>query len=132
MTATRLKCFKAYDIRGRMPAELNEELAERIGRAVAVYLRPKRVVVGRDIRLSSPALSAALARGLTESGVEVLDLGLCGTEEVYFATWHLETDGGIMVTASHNPADYNGFKLVRDRARPISSDTGLCEIERRV
>jgi phosphomannomutase/phosphomannomutase/phosphoglucomutase len=125
----RLKCFKAYDIRGRLPDELNEAMAERIGRATAAYLRPKRMVIGRDIRLSSPALSHALARGLTESGVEVLDLGLCGTEEVYFATWHLECDGGIMVTASHNPADYNGLKLVRSLARPIGADSGLREIE---
>lgn len=125
----RLKCFKAYDIRGRLPDELNEAMAERIGRATAAYLRPQRMVIGRDIRLSSPALSAALARGLTESGVEVLDLGLCGTEEVYFATWHLECDGGIMVTASHNPADYNGLKLVRSLARPIGADSGLREIE---
>lgn len=125
----RLKCFKAYDIRGRMPDELNEEMAERIGRAAAAYLRPQKMVIGRDIRLSSPALSRALARGLTESGVEVLDLGLCGTEEVYFATWHLQCDGGIMVTASHNPADYNGLKLVRSLARPIGADTGLREIE---
>jgi phosphomannomutase/phosphomannomutase/phosphoglucomutase len=127
--AARLKCFKAYDIRGRLPDELNEERAERIGRATAAYLRPKKMVLGRDIRLSSPALSAALARGLSESGVEVLDLGLCGTEEVYFATWHLQCDGGIMVTASHNPADYNGMKLVRSQARPIGADSGLREIE---
>ncbi len=125
----RLKCFKAYDIRGRMPDELNEELVERIGRATAAYLRPKKMVIGHDIRLSSPAFSAALARGLTDSGVEVLDLGLCGTEEIYFATWHLECDGGVMITASHNPADYNGLKLVRSLARPLGADSGLREIE---
>jgi len=125
----RLKCFKAYDIRGRKPDELNEELVERIGRATAAHLRPKKMVIGHDIRLSSPAFSAALARGLTASGVEVLDLGLCGTEEVYFATWHLECDGGVMITASHNPADYNGLKLVRSLARPIGADSGLREIE---
>jgi len=128
-TPASLKCFKAYDIRGRLPDELNEQLAERIGRATAAYLRPERMVIGRDIRLSSPALVTALARGLTESGVEVLDLGLCGTEEVYFATWHLQCDGGAMVTASHNPADYNGMKLVRSLARPIGADSGLREIE---
>jgi len=128
-TPSRLKCFKAYDIRGRMPDEINEELAERIGRATAAFLHPKKMVIGRDIRLSSLGLSQALARGLTESGVEVLDLGLCGTEEVYFATAHLHTDGGIMVTASHNPADYNGMKLVRADARPIGGDSGLREIE---
>lgn len=130
MPATaRLKCFKAYDIRGRLPDELNAELAERIGRATAAHLRPRRMVLGRDIRLSSPALSGALARGLSRAGVEVLDLGLCGTEEVYFATWHLAADGGIMVTASHNPADYNGMKLVRAGARPVGADSGLREIE---
>jgi phosphomannomutase len=112
-----------------MPDELNEELVERIGRATAAYLRPKTMVIGRDIRLSSPALSRALARGLTESGVEVLDLGLCGTEEVYFGTWNLAADGGVMVTASHNPADYNGLKLVQAGARPIGADSGLREIE---
>ncbi len=129
MPTSRLKCFKAYDIRGRMPDELNEDLVERIGRATAAYLRPKKMVIGHDIRLSSPALSRALARGLTESGVEVIDLGLCGTEEVYFGTWHLEADGGVMITASHNPADYNGLKLVQAGARPIGADSGLREIE---
>ena len=129
MPANRLKCFKAYDIRGRMPDELNAELVERIGRATAAHLRPKKLVIGHDIRLSSPELSGALARGLTESGVEVLDLGLCGTEEVYFGTWHLATDGGVMITASHNPADYNGLKLVQAGARPIGADSGLREIE---
>jgi phosphomannomutase len=129
MPAKPLKSFKAYDIRGRMPDELNEELVERIGRATAAYLRPQKMVIGHDIRLSSPDLSRALARGLTASGVEVLDLGLCGTEEVYFGTWHLQADGGVMVTASHNPADYNGLKLVREGARPIGADSGLREIE---
>ena len=121
-------CFKAYDIRGQVPEELDEDLAHRIGLAFAAQLKPRRVVVGCDIRLSSPGLSAALARGLREAGVEVLKLGLCGTEEVYFATAHLQADGGIMVTASHNPADYNGMKLVREQARPISGDSGLHEI----
>ena len=121
-------CFKAYDIRGRVPEELDPDLAYRIGLAFAAILKPRRVVIGCDIRLSSPELSAALARGLRESGVEVLKLGLCGTEEVYFATAHLKADGGIMVTASHNPADYNGMKLVQTGARPISGDSGLNEI----
>jgi phosphomannomutase/phosphomannomutase/phosphoglucomutase len=123
MTAT--SGFKAYDIRGRVPDELNADLAWRLGRAYAEFLQPRRVAVGRDIRLSSPELAAALARGLSEGGAEVCDLGLCGTEEVYFATFHYGLDGGIMVTASHNPADYNGMKLVHREARPLSGDFGL-------
>jgi phosphomannomutase/phosphomannomutase/phosphoglucomutase len=125
-----LASFKAYDIRGRIPEELNEELVYDIGRAYAGFVRPKTVVVGHDIRLSSEAMARALCHGLNDSGVDVVDVGLCGTEEVYFATFHLGLDGGIMITASHNPADYNGLKLVRREARPISSDTGLKEIER--
>lgn len=123
-----LKCFKAYDIRGRLPDELNEEVAYRIGRAYAAYLQPQKVVVGRDVRLSSEALCAALAKGLTEGGADVFDIGLCGTEEVYHATFSQGFDGGIMVTASHNPLDYNGMKLVREGARPISGDSGLLAI----
>lgn len=125
---TTLTCFKAYDIRGQLGRELNEEIAYRIARAFATRLQPRTVVLGGDVRETSPALKAALARGLTEAGVSVLDLGMTGTEEVYFATWHLEADGGIEVTASHNPIDYNGFKLVREGAQPISRDTGLEEI----
>lgn len=124
----KITCFKPYDIRGRVPDQLNEDIAWRIGRAFAQFLSPKRVVVGYDIRLSSPALCEALCRGLLESGVDVLSIGQCGTEEVYFATSHLEVDGGIVVTASHNPKDYNGMKLVRENSRPISGDTGLSEI----
>jgi phosphomannomutase / phosphoglucomutase len=123
-----LRCFKAYDVRGRVPEELNEDVAHRIGRATAEVLEPGPVVLGRDIRLSSPALQAALAAGLNEAGRDVIDIGLCGTEEVYFATPHLKAAGGIMVTASHNPMDYNGLKLVREGARPISGDTGLFTI----
>lgn len=124
----KISCFKAYDIRGRIPDQLNEDVAYRIGRAFAQFLRPRTVVVGRDVRPTSPALSAALIRGLTEAGSHVLDIGLCGTEEVYFATSHARADGGIMVTASHNPADYNGMKLVREKSRPISGDSGLDQI----
>ncbi len=120
-----LNCFKAYDIRGRLPDELNEDIAWRIGRAYVEYLNPKKVVVGRDVRLSSASLCAALSKGLTEGGAEVFDIGLCGTEEIYFATFHGQMDGGIVVTASHNPMDYNGMKLVRAGARPISGDSGL-------
>jgi phosphomannomutase/phosphomannomutase/phosphoglucomutase len=120
-----LTCFKAYDIRGRLPDELNEDIAHRIGRAYAEFLKPRRVVVGRDVRLSSEALCRALARGLSAGGADVFDIGLCGTEEVYFATFAAGMDGGIMVTASHNPMDYNGMKLVREGSKPISGDSGL-------
>lgn len=129
-TPDRLGCFKAYDIRGRIPDELDADLVYRIARAYVAYLEPRTVAVGRDIRLSSPEMSEALCRGLNESGVDVVDIGVCGTEQVYFATFHWNLDGGIMVTASHNPVDYNGLKLVRREARPISADTGLQEIER--
>lgn len=125
-----LSCFKAYDIRGRVPDELNEDLAFRIGQAYGTLFTPKKVAVGHDIRLSSPALTEALANGFNAAGVDVLHLGMCGTEEIYFAAFHLDVDGGIMVTASHNPAEYNGMKLVRQGARPISGDTGLKEIEK--
>lgn len=125
-----INCFKAYDVRGRVPDQLNADIAYRIGRAYAEFLKPKRVVVGYDIRLSSRELCAALSRGLTEAGVAVISIGQCGTEEVYFATSHLEVDGGIVVTASHNPADYNGMKFVRENSKPISGDTGLGEIKK--
>ncbi len=124
----KITCFKAYDVRGRIPDQLNEEVVYRIGRAYAAFLQPRTVVVGEDIRLSSPKLRAALVEGLTDSGVDVKLLGLCGTECVYFATDHYGCDGGIMVTASHNPMDYNGLKFVREQSRPISADTGLQEI----
>lgn len=120
--------FKAYDIRGRVPDQLNESIARRIGSAFAQVVQPKRVVVGHDIRLSGPAIEAALVEGLTAAGVDVQLLGLCGTEEVYFATAHLQADGGIMITASHNPAEYNGMKMVRRGAVPISGDSGLKEM----
>ncbi|MEX3018137.1 phosphomannomutase CpsG [Kluyvera sp. STS39-E] len=124
-----LTCFKAYDIRGKVDVDLTPEVAFRIGRAYAAWLRPRRVVVGADIRLSSEALKTALAEGLMASGVDVIDIGLSGTEEIYFATRELRADGGIEITASHNPADYNGMKLVREEARPISNDNGLLEIK---
>src|ERR1700733_503750 len=125
---TNLNGFKAYDVRGRIPDEINETLAYDIGRAYAAFVKPKRVAVGYDIRLSSPPLAAALKRGLTDCGVDVLDIGLCGTEGSYFATFAEQLDGGVMVTASHNPPDYNGMKFVREEARPISADTGLLEM----
>ncbi|KOO83811.1 phosphomannomutase/phosphoglucomutase [Stenotrophomonas maltophilia] len=123
-----LPAFKAYDIRGRVPEELNEALARRIGVALAAQLAPGPVVLGHDVRLTSPALQDALAAGLRGTGRDVIDIGLCGTEEVYFQTDHLGAAGGVMVTASHNPMDYNGMKLVKENARPISSDTGLFAI----
>ena len=125
-----MSCFKAYDIRGRLGTELNEDIAYRIGRAYAHFLSAKRVVIGGDIRLSSEPLKQALARGLLDSGTDVLDLGMTGTEEIYFASFHLDVDGGIEVTASHNPINFNGMKLVGRGARPISGDTGLNEIKR--
>ena len=125
----KISCFKAYDIRGQFPNELNADIAYRVGNATAEFLNAKTVVLGRDMRLSSAQFADAVTRGLTEAGVEVLDIGLCGTEMVYFATSHLKADGGIMVTASHNPADYNGLKLVREDAKPISGDTGLEAIQ---
>jgi phosphomannomutase len=123
-----LNSFKAYDIRGRIPDEINESLAYDIGRAYAAFVKPKRVAVGYDIRLSSLGLARALKRGLTDCGVDVLDIGLWGTEGSYYATFAEKLDGGIMVTASHNPPDYNGMKFVREGARPISADTGLMEM----
>ena len=123
-----LRCFKAYDVRGRVPDELNEDVARNIGRAAAEVLGPGPVVLGRDVRLSSPALQQALTEGLNAAGRDVIDIGLGGTEEVYFQTFHLGAAGGIMVTASHNPMDYNGLKLVREGARPISGDSGLFDI----
>jgi len=122
--------FKAYDLRGRVPSELNEDVAYRVGRAYAEFVRPRKVVVGRDIRLSSEMLSQAFEQGLLDSGVDVYDVGLCGTEVVYYATFSASMDGGIMVTASHNPSDYNGLKFVREQSRPISGDTGLQDIRR--
>jgi len=126
----KLTSFKAYDVRGRIPDEINEPLAYDIGRAYAAFVQPRTVAVGHDIRLSSPGLAAALTRGLTESGADVLDIGLWGTEGVYFATAAEQLDGGIMVTASHNPPDYNGMKFVRAQSRPISADTGLKDLQR--
>ena len=124
--------FKAYDVRARVPDELDADIARRIGQAYVAELEAKTVVVGRDMRLSSEALADALIDGLTTAGANVLDIGLCGTEEVYYGTFTQNADGGIMVTASHNPKDYNGLKFVREQAKPISADTGLFDIEKRV
>ena len=131
MDAISLSAFKAYDIRGKVPEELNPDLAAKIGRAFAAVYALKKVVVGRDIRLSSAALSQALIAGLRERGADVLDLGICGTEEIYHAAFSMETDGvdgGVVVTASHNPANYNGMKLVVKGARPVTGEHGLQEM----
>ncbi|WP_293718940.1 phosphomannomutase [uncultured Phascolarctobacterium sp.] len=122
------KAFKAYDVRGVVPSEVNVEMAYRVGRVFAAMFAAEKVVVGHDIRLSGRELVDALTEGLRHGGSDVIDIGQCGTEMIYFATAHLDADGGIMVTASHNPAEYNGMKLVRRGARPISADTGLMEI----
>jgi phosphomannomutase len=122
------KAFKAYDVRGVVPSEVNAEMAYRVGRVFAAMFAAEKVVVGHDIRLSGRELVDALTEGLRHGGSDVIDIGQCGTEMIYFATAHLDADGGIMVTASHNPAEYNGMKLVRRGARPISADTGLMEI----
>ncbi|MBT8143953.1 MAG: phosphomannomutase [Gammaproteobacteria bacterium] len=123
-----LTCFKAYDVRGQIPNELDEDVVYRIGRAYAEFLQPQRVAVGRDIRESSETFCDVLVRALNDAGVDVYDIGLCGTEEVYFATFSQGFDGGIMITASHNPPDYNGLKFVREQSRPISADNGLKDI----
>ena len=125
---TTITCFKAYDVRGRVPEELNEDVVYRIGRGYAEFLRPRTVAVSRDIRLSSDALADVLIGSLIEAGVNVVDIGVGGTEMVYYAAFSRELDGGIMVTASHNPPNYNGMKFVREGARPISADTGLQDI----
>jgi phosphomannomutase len=126
-----LACFKAYDVRGIVPSELNPDIAYAVGRAFADETGAQKVCIGYDIRLSGPELYQALAKGLADAGVDVVHLGLVGTEMVYFATAFYGYDGGIMITASHNPPEYNGMKLVREESRPISGDSGLGEIERR-
>ena len=127
-----LSGFKAYDIRGRYPSTLNEELARNIGYAFAQEFQTKRVVIGHDARLSGPALYAALAEGFRAAGVDVVGIGLCGTEEIYYAAFAKGFGGGIMVTGSHNPADENGFKMVRGGAVPVSGDSGLFRIRDRI
>lgn len=127
-----LDCFKAYDIRGIVPEQLNPTLAYEIGRAFASEIQCKKVVIGHDIRLSGPDICTALANGLMDSGVDVIHIGQCGTEEIYFAVPHLDANGGICVTASHNPANYNGMKMVRKDSVPISGDTGLRNIKYRI
>jgi len=125
-----LTCFKAYDIRGKLGEELNEDIVYRIARAYAMFLKPKSIVVGGDVRLTSHDLKMAFSNGARDEGVDVIDIGMCGTEEIYFATSYLGVDGGVEVTASHNPIDYNGLKMVKTGSQPISGDTGLNEIKR--
>ncbi|MBT7564534.1 MAG: phosphomannomutase CpsG [Porticoccaceae bacterium] len=125
----KLTCFKAYDIRGQLGTELDEDIAYRIGRAYAEFLKPKNVVLGGDVRLTSESLKKALGEGIRDAGCDVVDIGMVGTEQVYFATSHLNAGGGIEVTASHNPIDYNGMKPIREGSRPVSSDTGLLDIK---
>ena len=126
----KISSFKAYDIRGQLPHEINPEIAYRVGNATAEYLSAKKMILGRDIRASSKELSESMASGLMDAGVDVIDIGECGTENVYYATGELKSCGGIMVTASHNPSDYNGFKIVSENAKPISSETGLLDIRK--
>ena len=121
--------FKAYDIRGKVPSELNNELAYKVGRTFATLLKAKKVLIGYDVRKSSPDLAKHLAEGLTDAGANVINLGLCGTEMIYFGVPHLDADGGIMITASHNPPEYNGLKFVKSGSRPMGYDSGLDKIE---
>ena len=125
-----ISCFKAYDVRGRIPSELNEDVAFRIGVGIASFFSAKTVVVGYDGRPSSLSILNALTKGINSQGAKVFSIGLCGTEEIYFATNHLNTDAGVMITASHNPADYNGLKIVGKDAKPVSLDSGLGEIKK--
>ncbi|MEW6654440.1 MAG: phosphomannomutase [Bacteroidota bacterium] len=128
----KIPSFKAYDIRGKVPGELNVELAYKVGRAVAIFLNAKSIVIGRDVRKSSPELALALSSGLNDAGCDVIDLGLCGTEMIYFGTPFLNADGGVMITASHNPPEYNGLKFVKKGSVPFGYDSGLNEIEQMV
>ena len=121
--------FKAYDIRGIYGKDLTDDIAYRIGRALVTFLKAKKVVVGRDMRSSSEPLFKALAQGITDQGADVIDIGVCSTPVSYFGCVFLEADASVMITASHNPAEYNGFKLTREMAIPVSGDTGIKEIE---
>jgi len=128
----KIASFKPYDIRGKVPGDLNVDLAYKVGKAIVKYLNAKKVLIGMDVRKSSPELSEALAKGITENGADVYDLGLCGTEMIYFGTPHLNADAGVMITASHNPPEYNGLKFVKKGSVPMGYDSGLSEIEQMV
>src|SRR5690606_12468672 len=125
-----INSFKAYDIRGRIPDDLNPDIAYRIANATVEFLHANTMVVGRDVVVANGEFAYAVAAGIREAAADLLDIGIGGTEMVYFATGDLQADGGIMVTASHNPADYNGLKLVREQARPNSGDTGQVDISK--
>jgi len=125
----KLNSFKAYDIRGKVPSELNTDLAYKIGRTYAKHVNAKKVVVGYDVRKSSLEICEALINGLTDAGSNVVNIGLCGTEMIYFATPYLNADGGIMITASHNPPEYNGMKFVKKDSVPVGYDSGLNVVE---
>jgi len=129
---SKIACFKAYDVRGKVPSELNKELAYKIGRAFSKFTKAKKIVVGYDIRKSSVEISESLKNGITDSGVNVIDIGLCGTEMIYFSTPHFDADGGIMITASHNPPEYNGMKFVAKGSVPVGYDSGLNEVEKMI
>ena len=129
---SKIAGFKAYDVRGKVPLELNNELAYKIGRAFSKFLGAKKIVIGYDIRKSSVEISKALKNGLNDSGVDVIDIGLCGTEMIYFSTPHFDADGGIMITASHNPPEYNGMKFVGKGSVPVGYDSGLNEVEKMI
>ena len=128
----KIQSFKAYDIRGKVPDELNTDLAYKIGRTIVKYLNAKSIVIGRDVRESSPELSEALSKGINDAGCDVIDLGMCGTEMIYFGTPFLNADGGVMITASHNPPEYNGLKFVKKGSVPMGYDSGLEVIEKMV
>ena len=128
----KISCFKAYDIRGKVPSELNVELAHKIGLAYSKLIDAKSVVIGHDVRKSSDAISDALTKGLNEAGVDVIDIGLCGTEMIYYATPAFNADGGIMITASHNPAEYNGMKFVKKDSVPVGYNSGLKDVEQMI
>src|SRR5438477_4052664 len=120
--------FKAYDVRGIYPREVNEDVARAIGRALVSYLKAKRIAVGRDMRLSSPSLAAAFTEGATLQGADVVDYGMMPTDMLYYAVARDRLDGGVAITASHNPKQYNGMKMVRQGAFPLSGDEGISDI----
>lgn len=131
--STSLRCFTAYDVRGKIPEDFDEQIALHIALAFVQQCRIRTMVLGRDMRLTSPLIAQTITEGLLAQGVNIIDIGLCGTEEVYHAVFSGEkegVDGGIMITASHNPAAYNGMKIVQRGSRPVSSDSGLLEMER--
>lgn len=128
----KIASFKAYDIRGKVPGDLNTDLAYKVGKSVVKYLNAKKILIGRDVRKSSPELAEALTKGITENGADVYDLGLCGTEMIYFGTPHFDADAGVMITASHNPPEYNGLKFVKKGAVPMGYQSGLSDVEKMV